>query len=167
MNNLLVMDTLKANQEDITETKENLTETKENLAETNNKVISVRNDFYNCFKNPFKGKWISIVGGSESAFTGWRRPYNINEDYPLGDVDNVNKLWWHILLTKLGAKLCRCEAVSSCKVSNVNIENERRFYSRVVNCGIKKGEQYKNLDGEIITATEKNRARYNFNVYRK
>ena len=99
--------------------------------------------------NPFKDKWVSILGGGISTYKG----YNINEytsdNYPTSDVDDVSKTWWHILLTKLGAKLCVNNSV------NTQIVVSSKYPEAADNLHRESGKTYINLDGTTETATER------------
>ena len=50
---------------------------------------------------PFEGKYLSVMGDSISAYSGYvpegNEPY-----YPASNVNNVNQMWWHILSSELG-----------------------------------------------------------------
>ena len=69
-------------------------------------------------KNPFKDKWVSILGDSISTYNGWV-PAGNSYYYPKDDVNDVKKTWWHILLKKLGAKLCVNESWNGRKVCDL------------------------------------------------
>ena len=100
--------------------------------------------------NPFKGKWVSILGDSISTFVGYN-PDGQNPYYPTSDVTDVKQTWWHILLTKLGAKLCVNESYGGRKVCGeaaADVVNAVSKLHRV------KGQTYINLDGTTEIATE-------------
>ena len=103
--------------------------------------------------NPFKDKWVSILGDSISTYSGWV-PSGNAAHYPTQDVTDVTKTWWHQLLTKLGAKLCVNESWSGRKVSDTSATA-----SATCNAHNKlhreKGQSYINLDGTKETATER------------
>ena len=56
------------------------------------------------------GYKISVLGDSMSTLYGYSNnvvnPNEHNEYYPRNDVLSEKDTWWHILLRKLGAKLC-------------------------------------------------------------
>ena len=101
--------------------------------------------------NPFKGKWISILGDSISTYEGYI-PSGNNTYYPSGDVDDVSKTWWHKLLTKLGAKLCVNESYGGSRIYD-STETSGAL-QRYTNLYRKKGQEYRNLDGTKEVATE-------------
>ena len=51
--------------------------------------------------NPFKGKWISILGEATSATGGDFSPTGCS-----GDISDEEKTWWYLLFKKLEANLC-------------------------------------------------------------
>ena len=51
--------------------------------------------------NKFRGKRLAIIGDSISTFSG-TMPSGYAIYYPAGDVQSVDKLWWHIICTNLG-----------------------------------------------------------------
>lgn len=52
----------------------------------------------------FTGKKVSILGDSISTYEGYI-PSGYATKYPTGDVDNVNKTWWYMLIQELGMVL--------------------------------------------------------------
>ena len=122
------------------------------MASIDEKLLNVLSDVSQRVNNPFKDKWISILGDSISTYDGWIPEGNAIY-YPKDDVNDVSKTWWHILLTKLGAKLCvneswggrlMCEAKTSTKAAYNAVNKLHRI----------KGNTYINLDGTTTTATE-------------
>jgi hypothetical protein len=103
------------------------------------------------FENPFKDKWVSIIGDSISTFKGWCDSNDNANDYYSennannSDVKSVEDTWWHILLTKLGAKLCvNCSIGGSKIYDDTNSLLDRvnnKDYCRQV------GKTYRNLNG--------------------
>ena len=71
--------------------------------------------------------------------------------YPYDDVDNVNEMWWHILLTKLDAKLCVNQSQPSRNFVSSSTSNVSNAYNKLHRV---KGQEYINLDGTKETATE-------------
>ena len=100
--------------------------------------------------NPFKDKWVSILGDDVSTYT-WYIPQGNDTFYPTSDVDSVSKIWWHLLLSKLGAKLCVNDSYTNRTIMG---EDERSARKGVENLGRKKGQTYINLDGKTEEATE-------------
>lgn len=107
-------------------------------------------------QNPFKDKWVSILGDSISTYAGWVPEGNATE-YPSQDVTDVTKTWWHKLLTKLGAKLCVNQSWNGRKVADTDsgddhpscVKNATNKLHREV------GTTYINLDGTTEIATKR------------
>ena len=116
------------------------------IAESNQKLIEQSET-----SNPFKGKWVSIIGDSMSTYQGYM-PEGNTTYYPKDDVDDVNKTWWHILLTKLGAKLCVNESWGDRKVCGSDAQDVKNAMGGKLHRV--KGNTYTNLDGTTETATE-------------
>ena len=93
--------------------------------------------------NPFKDKWVSILGDHTSTYEGYI-PTKNETFYPNSDVDDVSKTWWHILLTKLGAKLCVNQSWNSRKVSGTEQADAHKVYDLLHR---KVGQECINLDG--------------------
>ncbi len=112
--------------------------------------------------NPLKDKWVSIIGDSLSSFGGWNTiDGKILETNRLpnqnSDISRVEQTWWHQLLTRCGAKLCvNCSQDGAVLVGSSSSDKNCQGY-RVYNdkqyCR-KVGQQYRNLDGSIETATK-------------
>ena len=102
--------------------------------------------------NPFKGKWISILGGSASTFEGWI-PSGNNSHYPNGYIDDdVTQTWWHQLITKLGAKLCvNASYAGICVCSN----GASSMLVEDAQLHREPGTEYINIDGTTTEATER------------
>ena len=100
--------------------------------------------------NPFKDKWVSILGDIFSAYEGYVPEGNVTF-YPTGDIDSVDKMWWHQLLTRLGAKLCVNESCSDRKVCGDNEIDALRNSDKLHRVA---GQTYINLDGSTEEATE-------------
>ncbi len=100
--------------------------------------------------NPFKGKWVSILGDSRSAYEGYI-PEGNRKAYPDEDVTDVSKMWWHILLTKLEAKLCVNESDFARKFVSTDTTNVSNAYNKLHRVA---GQEYINLDGTKETAAE-------------
>jgi hypothetical protein len=64
----------------------------------------------NSTENPFKDKWISIIGSKASTTVGFNLPDRFTPGDPLfpinSHLEDRDKLWWVQLIRKLGAKLC-------------------------------------------------------------
>ena len=101
--------------------------------------------------SPFKGKWISILGDDLSTFTGYTLEETFDETdaiYPSNTtVDTVDKTWWHILLTKLGAKLCVNDSWKNRILCSDNEEDETNTNDAMYRLSRKKDKEYINLDG--------------------
>ena len=102
-------------------------------------------------ENPFKDKWVSILGDSISTFKGYI-PADHDTFYPNGNVDKVEKTWWHLLLTSLGAKLCVNAAFSGKQMSGSG--GAVLIGHQVSDIYRKKGQSYINLDGTSEVATQ-------------
>ncbi len=91
----------------------------QNLTILNSRVQNIENRLNNISfqdQNPFKDKWISILGDSISTYNGWI-PEGNEAYYPEKRQISVKDTWWHKLLTKLEAKLCINQSWSGRKVS--------------------------------------------------
>ena len=99
--------------------------------------------------NPFKDKWVSILGDSISTYEGYT-PEGNETYYPKSNVDDVKKTWWHLLLTRLGAKLCVNE---SCSGRHVCGEETQDAVNVCGNLHRVAGQTYINLDGSTDTPT--------------
>ena len=100
--------------------------------------------------NPFKDKWVSILGDSISTYNGWI-PSDNATFYPKQDVTDVTKTWWHQLLTRLGAKLCVNDSSGGRRVCDSTLLADTSGYN---NLHRKAGSTYVNLDGTTEEATE-------------
>ena len=65
---------------------------------------------------PLIGKKLSLLGDSITTFQGYN-PSGYAVYYPRGDVDSVEKTWWHKLLRISGMELCRNAAWSGSSVT--------------------------------------------------
>ena len=92
--------------------------------------------------NPFKGKWISILGDDASAYTGW----TTSSDEASEKSFTAQSMWWHKLLTKLGAKLCVNYSYKGCDLDSVLATDTLCLHRE-------DGKAYKNLDGTTETAS--------------
>ena len=101
---------------------------------------------------PFKDKWVSILGDSISTFNGWI-PEGNETKYPYSTVDNVNKTWWWLLLTKLGAKLCVNNSWSGRAVSSES-SVDSAAQNAITKLHREAGQTYINLDGTTEVATQ-------------
>jgi lysophospholipase L1-like esterase len=114
----------------------------------------------NKIENPFKDKWISIIGDSISTFKDYTRASTYDDFYPstttVNDVNDVSQTWWHILLTKLGAKLCVNNSIGGSYICNPESCTRTSLLDRINNkeyCRIE-GNEYINLDGTKEVATQ-------------
>ena len=100
----------------------------------------------------FKDKWVSILGDSISTFPEYIPDEMIAAEHE--GLDTVDKEWWHIVLTKLGAKLCvNCscsgmQASGDDELKGAAINEYGEALHRIV------GQSYKNLDGTTTIAEE-------------
>ena len=62
----------------------------------NEKILNAVSDIATIVNNPFKDKWVSILGDSISTYKGYIPEGNSNY-CPNDDVNDVSKTWWHIL----------------------------------------------------------------------
>ena len=97
--------------------------------------------------NPFRGKWISILGDSISTYKGFNPDGQAYTEQ--ADLTDVTKTWWGCLLTKLGAKLCVNNSQNGIACSGddgaVKLGRHKALH-RVA------GTVYRNLDGSVETA---------------
>ena len=114
------------------------------------KIFNAVSDIAASTNNPFKDKWVSILGDSISTYEGYI-PEGNSTWYPNDDVDDVSKTWWHLLLTKLGAKLCVNESWGGRKVCGSDTRDAVNVYNKLHRV---KGQTYINLDGSTEVATE-------------
>lgn len=121
------------------------------MSSFNEKIFNVVSEIANNSDNPFKGKWVSILGDSISAYNGWVN--GNSSQYPSCGVSDVKETWWHILLTRLGAKLCVNNSWAGRQVSE-SVDVERSTANAVSKLHRVKGETYINLDGTTETATK-------------
>ena len=113
------------------------------------KILNAVSDIAAATNNPFKDKWVSILGDSISTYEGYT-PEGNETYYPKSNVDDVSKTWWHLLLTRLGAKLCVNESWNSrevCGSEENDMESALGKLHRVA------GQTYINLDGSTDTPT--------------
>ena len=102
--------------------------------------------------NPFRDKWVSILGDSISTFPGYipeDLTANVHEGF-----DDVSKEWWHILLTKLGGKLCVNYSGSGMKISGTDDTLSAAYKHYAQKLHREAGKEYVNLDGSTSTSDE-------------
>lgn len=90
---------------------------------TATKLNHIEEGISNSFNSVWKGKVVSIMGDSISTFKDYipivdghnltHRTY-----YPVGDITDVTKTWWYMLVDELGAKLGVNESWSGSYVGN-------------------------------------------------
>ena len=111
------------------------------------KILSIVNSMSASIPtNPFKNKWISILGDAMSTYEGWQTTSGFN--YPFDTVNDVSKTWWHQLLTKLEANLC------------VNYSTNDHYLNRYctdegcanIKLHREEGTEYMNLNGTKVMA---------------
>ena len=117
------------------------------------KIFNAVSDMAAVANNPFKDKWVSIIGDSISTYEGYI-PEGNKTWYPYNDVDDVSKTWWHLLLTKLGAKLCVNESWSGRWAVGSGDSSTKQVVDAVNKLERVKGNTYVNLDGSTEEATE-------------
>ena len=93
--------------------------------------------------NPFKGKWVSILGDDASAYTGWTTLTSNASSKSF----TAQSMWWHKLLTKLGAKLCVNYSDKGIVCTSLISDSSICLHREI-------GKNYKNLDGTVETSTE-------------
>ena len=103
--------------------------------------------------NPFKDKWVSILGDSISTYAGWIPEGNATK-YPFSTCDDVKKTWWWMLLTKLGAKLCVNNSWAGRAVSHGSSVASSTC-NAVNKLHREPGQTYINLDGTTEVATQR------------
>ena len=101
--------------------------------------------------NPFKDKYISILGDSISTYKGFNPDGQPYTEQP--DLTSVDKTWWGYLLTKLEAKLCVNNSENGlccCGGTHgaVSAEYHKRLHREA-------GQRYINLDGTYTTETKR------------
>ena len=99
--------------------------------------------------NPFKDKWVSILGDSISTYQGYNPDGQAYTEQ--ADLTDVKKTWWGYLLDKLGAKLCVNNSQNgiACSGDDGAVKLGRhKLLHRVA------GTTYPNLDGSSTKATE-------------
>ena len=107
--------------------------------------------------SPFKGKWISILGDDISSYRGYTMVDTFDPGdavYPSSDVTSVDKTWWHLLLTKLGAKLCVNDSWKNRDLCSDDPENETNTNDGMGRLERKEGNIYIELDGTKTEAKE-------------
>ena len=99
--------------------------------------------------NPFKDKYVSILGDSISTYKGYNPDGQAYTEQ--ADLTDVKKTWWGYLLNKLGAKLCVNNSENGiCCCSNqgaVNLGRHKALHREA-------GQEYINLDGSKSTFDE-------------
>ena len=100
--------------------------------------------------NPFKDKWVSILGDSISTYKGFNPDGLEYTEQP--DLTSVDKTWWGHLLTKLGAKLCVNYSKNGQTLCGgtgaVNSDFHKNLHREA-------GKTYRNLDGTTSTETKR------------
>ena len=101
--------------------------------------------------NPFKDKWISIIGSRYSATIGRNLPFNEHDPEmalePLNSVlFNREQLWWNQLIRKLEGKLCANLTGDQMKLYDMF---NSAFYKQTAEVKRKAGVEYTDIDGNI------------------
>lgn len=132
----------------------------QNITLLNSRVQNIENRLYKISsqdseqvqENPFKDKWISILGDSISTYPGYIPETQVARDHE--GFDTVDKCWWHQLITKLGAKLCVNYSGSGMRLSGTDEilgacykEYEKKLHREA-------GKSYINIDGTTEIANE-------------
>lgn len=100
----------------------------ENVIEENENRDSVFVD-----RELFKGKRISIIGNSRCTYKGFI-PVSNRTFYPKGDVNDVSKTWWWIVLNSIGATLEINNSYSAGRVTNTH-STYPNYYDRIADLG--------------------------------
>lgn len=133
-------------------------------------ICDQHSDFISANEHPLKGKWVSIIGESQSAFTAWCNVHggiywaDNNKPNDYNDVQDVSDMWWYKLITKTGAKLCTCAALTGSALANPDISSgvpenaigDNSVVERVVTWRDWmriSGHTYRNIDGSTEVAT--------------
>ena len=101
--------------------------------------------------NPFKDKWISIIGSRYSATIGRNFPDDPHDPEmalePLNSVlFNREQLWWNQLIRKLEGKLCANLTGREMNLCNMGV---CAFYNHIPEVKRKAGVEYTDIDGNI------------------
>ena len=80
-----------------------------------------------------KGKKISILGNSRCTFKGYN-PSSNRYYYPKGNVDDVSKTWWWMVLDTIGASLDVNNSYSAGRITNTH-STYPNYLSRIDNLG--------------------------------
>lgn len=70
-------------------------------------------------ENPYKGKYLSILGASTATFEGYV-PTGYKVYYPKGDVTSVDDMYWKIIIDRLGMNLCVNNSYSGASISGTD-----------------------------------------------
>ena len=124
-----------------------ITELQTNLDTINTEITTLKKS--DNTSNPFKGKWVSILGDSISTYKGFNPEGQAYTEQD--DLTDVTKTWWGYLLTKLGAKLCVNNSengIACCGSEGAVSKGRHKLLHRVA------GSTYPNLDGSKTKAAE-------------
>ena len=101
--------------------------------------------------NPFKDKWISIIGSRYSATIGRNLPWDPHDPEmalePLNSVlFNREQLWWNQLIRKLEGKLCANLTGQEMRLYDMF---DNAFYKHIPEVKRKANFEYTDIDGNI------------------
>ena len=114
------------------------------------KILNAVTDISNASTNPFKDKWVSILGDSISTYKGFNPEGQDYTEQP--DLKTVKDTWWGYLLDKLGAKLCvnnSQNGITCCGGQGVVSKDRHKMLHREAD------KSYRNLDDSITTEKER------------
>ena len=95
--------------------------------------------------NPFAGKKVSILGDFSSAYPLWI-PEGMTASPP-AEFTDASKMWWHQLLTKLGARLCVNYSDKDMRISGTYGANRAANQGLGGKLHLNAGDLWKGLDG--------------------
>lgn len=116
------------------------------------KILNVVSDIAASTNNPFKDKYVSILGDSISTYEGYIPEGLIANEHK--GFDTVDKEWWHILLSKLDAKLCVNYSCSGMRISGTDSILSAAYKHYASQLHREADKEYINLDGSKSTFEE-------------
>ena len=99
--------------------------------------------------NPFRDKYVSILGDSISTFPGFIPEGLVANDHE--GFDDVSKEWWHILLMKLGANLCVNYSGSGMRISGTDSTLSAAYLHYATKLTQQAGDKFIKADGKTYT----------------
>ena len=116
------------------------------------KILNAVSDIAASTNNPFKDKYVSILGDSISTYEGYIPEGLIANEHE--GFDTVDKEWWHILLSKLDAKLCVNYSCSGMRISGTDSILSAAYKHYASQLHREADKEYINLDGSKSTFEE-------------